>query len=160
MDNEQSDTRNNEYSVDFLSPFTPSPIRSGSSFFPNATSVLPNNTKLNPNPPSTSSPSVGDLQKEKTLRRMTSDDAMNLAILLSEQDSMYGVNMYDSLAPQDEATIQTLLREGMTLEQAVLKIFNTKHPPKSNPASSSVPSASPASLAVDQVGCFYFLTHL
>lgn len=97
--------------------------RRGSSFFPDSTSVLPNNTRMNPNPPSTNRVNM----KEATLRRMSSDDALQLALLLSEQESRYGVNMYDSLQTTDEPEIQQLMvHEGKTMEEAVLEVFNRK----------------------------------
>ncbi len=132
---------------DFLSPFTPSPVRTNSSFFPSSTSILPNNTKLNPNPPAPGpapavhSPSVGDVHKEKILRRMSSFEAMNLALLLSEQETLHGVNMYDSLAPSDEPTIQAFVASGMPLEHAILTIFTNKYG-KSNQSSSNLSSSN------------------
>ena len=47
-------------------------------------------------------------------------------MLLSEQEAQYGVNMYDSLKPEDEPEIQSMMATGKTMEEAVLAIFNRK----------------------------------
>ena len=93
-------------------------LRRGSSFFPSSTSVLPNNTRMNPTPISS--------YKDNTLRRMNSDEAMSLALMLSEQESRHGINMYDSLQSADEPEIMELMNRGMSMESAVLEVFNRK----------------------------------
>jgi hypothetical protein len=98
---------------------TAAPVRRGSAFFPSATNALPNNTRMNPLPPSQSI-------KENTLRRMNSDEALSLAMTLSEQESRHGVNMYDSLQSVDEPEIQGLMNRGFCMEDAVLEVFNQK----------------------------------
>ncbi len=57
---------------------------------------------------------------------MSSAEAIQLAMLLSEQEAQYGVNMYDSLKPEDEPEIQSMMANGKTMEEAVLAIFNRK----------------------------------
>jgi hypothetical protein len=56
-------------------------------------------------------------------------------MMLSEQESQYGVNMYDSLQPADEPEIQAMIAQGMTMEDAVMAIFDRKfvHPPMQYP---------------------------
>jgi hypothetical protein len=68
-------------------------------------------------------------------KRLSSSEAIQLAMMLSEQESQYGVNMYDSLQPEDEPEIQAMIAQGMSMEDAVLAIFDRKfiHPPVQYP---------------------------
>lgn len=115
--------------------------RVSSSFFPNSATVLPynNGPRMMPMPmpmpmlsqqpaypPPPPPPRPSPSGPQPNLARMNSDDAMQLAMMLSEQEAQYGINMYDSLKPQDEPEIQTLIARGMTLEQAVYSIFERK----------------------------------
>lgn len=55
------------------------------------------------------------------------EEALQHAILLSNQDSEYGVNMYDSLTPADEPVIEEYVEQGFTREEAILIIFEDKY---------------------------------
>lgn len=75
---------------------------------------------MNPLPPRVN-------MKESTLRRMNSHEALQLALLLSDQEARHGINMYDSLQLTDEPIIQHLImNEGKSMEEAVLEVFNRK----------------------------------
>lgn len=54
-------------------------------------------------------------------------DKLLMNLLLSQQKSKYGVNMYESLTNQDEPAIQRYMSKGCTLDQAVLKVFEQKY---------------------------------
>lgn len=94
---------------------SPVTTRTGSSFFPNTASVLPSSSPLGAMPPPRSIP------------RMNSSEAVQMAMMLSEQEEKYGVNMFDSLRPSDEPEIERLVTIGYTLEQAVYALFEQKY---------------------------------
>lgn len=66
-------------------------------------------------------------QQGTPLLRMTSSDALQIGLLLSQQEAEFGVNMYDSLENADENTIRRLVAQGYTNDEAVLEIFNRKY---------------------------------
>lgn len=66
-------------------------------------------------------------QQGTPLLRMTSSDALQIGLLLSQQEAEFGVNMYDSLENSDENTIRRLVAQGYTNDEAVLEIFNRKY---------------------------------
>jgi hypothetical protein len=94
---------------------SPVTARTGSSFFPNTASVLPSSSPLGTMPPPRSIP------------RMNSSEAVQMAMMLSEQEEKYGVNMFDSLRPSDEPEIERLVTIGYTLEQAVYALFEQNY---------------------------------
>lgn len=53
-------------------------------------------------------------------------EALKLALLVSEQEAEYGVNMYDSLQPEDEDIIADYMSQGYTLDEAVFEVFTSK----------------------------------
>lgn len=53
-------------------------------------------------------------------------EALKLALLVSEQEAEYGVNMYDSLQPEDEDIIADYMSQGYTLDEAVFEVFTNK----------------------------------
>lgn len=54
-------------------------------------------------------------------------DKLLMNLLLSQQKGKYGVNMYESLTNQDEPAIERYMGRGLTLDQAVLKVFEKKY---------------------------------
>lgn len=73
-------------------------------------------------PESEGSPS----KKHNPILRLSSNDALQIGLLLSQQEEEHGVNMYDSLEVSDEATIRKLCQQGYSNDEAVLEIFNRK----------------------------------
>lgn len=53
-------------------------------------------------------------------------DALNLAILVSQQEAEFGINMYEALQPEDEFIIGEFIKLGYTLDEAVLEIFDER----------------------------------
>lgn len=53
-------------------------------------------------------------------------EAMKLALLVSEQETEYGINMYDSLQPEDEDVIAEYMAHGYSLDEAVYEVFTNK----------------------------------
>lgn len=66
------------------------------------------------------------------LSTLTDEEAVHMALLLSQQEAEFGVNMYDSLRPADERELQSLTGMGYTNEQAVLFIFEKRFPPRNS----------------------------
>eukprot|EP01039_Chlorochromonas_danica_P003720 gene3720-4069_t len=99
--------------------------RVGSSFFPRTDTVLPSTLPRSPNGSS---------------RRLLSSEAMELAMLLSDQEARFGTNMYDSLTSEDESELQILMQEGHSMEKAVEMIFNRKFCPNSSYAANYMPA--------------------
>jgi hypothetical protein len=58
---------------------------------------------------------------------MSSTEALHIGLILSEQERMYGTNMYESLQAGDEHTIQYYNSQGYTTEEAILKIFEDRY---------------------------------
>ncbi len=71
--------------------------------------------------------SVGGVPPPRSIPRMNSSEAVQMAMMLSEQESKYGVNMFDSLRAVDEPEIERLVNVGYTLEQAVYALFEQKY---------------------------------
>jgi hypothetical protein len=61
---------------------------------------------------------------------VTSTDALQIGLLLSQQEQEFGTNMFESLTADDEAEMQSLRTAGYSLDQAALEIFSTKFAPK------------------------------
>ena len=70
-------------------------------------------------------------------------EALEHAILLSQQESEYGVNMYDALTPADEPVIDEYVAQGFTREEAILIIFEEKYGKVSSQQRSIVTPAMP-----------------
>lgn len=66
-----------------------------------------------------------------------------MALLLSQQESEHGINMYDSLRASDEQELQNLIASGYTNEQAVLFIFEKRYPPKNVQRAAPFPTPQP-----------------
>lgn len=55
------------------------------------------------------------------------DRALEIAMLLSQQEARFGVNMYEDLTIPDENEIRKLVARGYTQEDATLAVFERKH---------------------------------
>jgi hypothetical protein len=53
-------------------------------------------------------------------------EALKLGLIVSQQEADYGINMYDALMPADEQQIEQLIRTGITLDEAILKVFESR----------------------------------
>lgn len=56
-------------------------------------------------------------------------DKLLMNLLLSQQKARYGVNMYESLSNSDEPSIERYMSRGLSLDQAVLRVFEKKFGP-------------------------------
>lgn len=62
--------------------------------------------------------------------RVSSSEALQIGFMLSQQESEFGTNMYESLEAADEPEIQRLTTEGgMSTDEALLTIFQRKYMP-------------------------------
>ena len=66
------------------------------------------------------------LQAASSLR-MTSSEALQIGVILAEQERRFGTNMYVSLAPEDDPKIDKYCRRGFTVEEAILRVFEKKY---------------------------------
>ena len=62
--------------------------------------------------------------------RMTAHEALQIGLILSQQEQQFGTNMYQSLAPEDEPEIERLNSTGFSTEEAILRIFQKKYQPE------------------------------
>jgi hypothetical protein len=53
-------------------------------------------------------------------------EALEHAILISQQEEEFGINMYDALSPEDESVIDECIAQGFTREEAILIVFEHK----------------------------------
>jgi hypothetical protein len=53
-------------------------------------------------------------------------EALKLGLIVSQQEADYGINMYDALMPSDEQQIEQLIRTRITLDEAILKVFESR----------------------------------
>jgi hypothetical protein len=58
--------------------------------------------------------------------KMSAADALQIGILLSQQENEFGTNMYESLKPADEEELLKLVNSGMSSHEAALQIFRKK----------------------------------
>lgn len=54
------------------------------------------------------------------------DQALQLGLLLSQQEAMFGSNMYDSLTAADDPIIENFMSKGYSKEEAILYVFEGK----------------------------------
>ena len=54
-------------------------------------------------------------------------EALEHAILLSQQEQAFGVNMYDSLTKADKVTMKKYMAQGFSRQESALVIFEQKH---------------------------------
>ena len=57
---------------------------------------------------------------------LANQEALEVGLLLSKQDSMYGTNMFESLTDEDEDKIEQCIRQGMSRNEAANIIFEQK----------------------------------
>lgn len=55
--------------------------------------------------------------------KLDDKEALKVALLISQQEAKFGVNMYDSLLPNDDEQIEEYIAQGLSLEDAILLIF-------------------------------------
>lgn len=61
--------------------------------------------------------------------RMKAHEALQIGLILSQQEQEFGTNMYQALTPEDEPEIERLNSMGFSTEEAILKIFRRKYQP-------------------------------
>jgi hypothetical protein len=61
--------------------------------------------------------------------RMRAHEALQIGLILSQQEQEFGTNMYQSLTPEDEPEIERLNSLGFSTEEAILKIFQKRFQP-------------------------------
>jgi hypothetical protein len=61
--------------------------------------------------------------------RMKAHEALQIGLILSQQEQQFGTNMYQSLTPDDEPEIERLNGLGFSTEEAILKIFQKRYQP-------------------------------
>jgi hypothetical protein len=61
--------------------------------------------------------------------RMKAHEALQIGLILSQQEQQFGTNMYQSLTPSDEPEIERLNSLGFSTEEAILKIFQKRYQP-------------------------------
>jgi hypothetical protein len=61
--------------------------------------------------------------------RMRAHEALQIGLILSQQEQEFGTNMYQSLTPPDEPAIERLNSLGFSTEEAILKIFQKRFQP-------------------------------
>ena len=83
--------------------------------------------------PTVPSPRIGTYFKAKN----ADDEALEMGILLSKQEAMFGKNMFDAMTREDDPAIERLIELGYAYHDAVLDIFELKYghiPNTSNPS--------------------------
>lgn len=112
--------------------FIPPPIMTGIPFQPNSTPIhSPTNAMSHhgsfynqaPPPPPPPAPMHNSQAAEA---RDAEAEALRMAMLISQQEAEFGVNMYDVINAADEAEIQRLVNEGYPSDTAILMIFESK----------------------------------
>lgn len=73
-------------------------------------------------------------------------EALEIGILLSQQEAAFGINMYDALTPFDDTFINRLTDAGYSYDEAVLKIFSKRFD-SNTPIGAFLHGASPISHA-------------
>lgn len=58
--------------------------------------------------------------------RMSSTEALQIGMILSDQEKKHQTNMYESLKPEDQPTVQHHMNSGLTAEEAILRVFEGK----------------------------------
>lgn len=61
--------------------------------------------------------------------RMRAHEALQIGLILAQQEQEFGTNMYQSLTPEDEPEIERLNSLGFSTEEAILKIFQKRFQP-------------------------------
>lgn len=58
---------------------------------------------------------------------MSESDQLRISMLLSKQDEVHGINMFDSLTVEDQPNVDYWLSLGYKFEKIALFIFQQKH---------------------------------
>ena len=69
---------------------------------------------------------LGDGQFSQRFSRIYSSDALQIGLLLAQQEEKYGTNMFVSISKDDQEELNELKEDGMTTDQAAMKIFKRK----------------------------------
>ena len=64
--------------------------------------------------------------RKSSLLRMSSTEAIQIGMMLAEQEKKYGTNMYESLQKADEPKVAEFVKKGYTTEEAILMVFEDK----------------------------------
>ena len=64
--------------------------------------------------------------KSPVTNNISSADALQVGLLLSQQEKEFGTNMYESLKPEDEEELMKLVNNGLSSQDAALQIFQKK----------------------------------
>lgn len=70
--------------------------------------------------------SISNLSHQRPVKNVDRE-ALELGILVSHQEEKYGTNMFDSIRPEDEPEIERLKARGLSVEGAILTIFNRRY---------------------------------
>jgi len=70
-----------------------------------------------------------DVSGAKSPYRMKAHEALQIGLILSQQEQQFGTNMYQSLRPEDEPEIEHWNNLGFSTEEAILKIFQKRFQP-------------------------------
>ena len=68
--------------------------------------------------------------KSQSPYRMKAHEALQIGLILSQQEQQFGTNMYQALKPEDEPEIERLNSMGFSTEEAILKIFQRRYQPE------------------------------
>ena len=64
--------------------------------------------------------------------RNADEQAMQVALLISQQEAEFGINMYDSLTPADQPEIDSLVASGYTTDDAIQMLFDRRYRSRPN----------------------------
>jgi hypothetical protein len=84
----------------------------------------------------------GGIARNGSLLRMSSTEAIQIGMVLAEQEKKFGTNMYESLQKDDEPMIQEYVKKGYTTEESILMVFEDKyvHPTVKTPVTPRNPN--------------------
>jgi hypothetical protein len=84
----------------------------------------------------------GGIARNGSLLRMSSTEAIQIGMVLAEQEKKFGTNMYESLEKRDEPMIQEYVKKGYTTEESILMVFEDKyvHPTVKTPVTPRNPN--------------------
>lgn len=82
-------------------------------------------------------------QSNISIGRTSDQEALEIGMIISQQESEFGINMYDSLTPADEPEIANLTSQGYTTDEAILMIFNRRYRSRASQNQSYGPPPAP-----------------
>jgi hypothetical protein len=77
---------------------------------------------------------TNDSAKPQNMRHIYAHEALQIGLILSQQEQEFGTNMYQSLTPEDEPEIERLNALGFSAEEAILHIFDGRFISRKLPA--------------------------